>query len=84
MKKRRKTVARLCVEDGATDKAIQVAKRRTFYLLDNWRLMDYSMERLLVSCYFQGLRDMAETIINHPDCVGATLETDSVLLDFQI
>ena len=57
-------VARCTAEDGVTPEAVELAERRIMPLLTNWRLMDYDLKRLLVSCYLQGIRDLAETAVN--------------------
>jgi len=52
------------VDDGITPAMIDAAERRVMPLLVNLRLMDFDLKRLLVSCYLQGVRDLAETLVN--------------------
>jgi hypothetical protein len=66
-------VVRWSEGDGITPAAIDVAHRRVFNILNHWRLMDYDLERLLVSCYFQGVHDMAGAAISKPECLTTPL-----------
>ncbi len=82
MKKR--NVVHLSLDDGATPETIAIADRRTMILLHEWRLMDYDMKRLLVSCYFQGIRDMAQAVIENPGFLAERIEEEKMVRDYQI
>lgn len=50
-------------EDEVTPAQIDVAKRRVMPHLMNFHIVDWNLQTLLVACYLQGCRDLAETMV---------------------
>ena len=72
--------------ESAPPNIIAIAKKRVDPLLRNWKMMDYDIVRLVVSCYLQGCEDTATACANRfPNLVfGEPAEQPVPILEFEI
>jgi hypothetical protein len=68
------------LQDECTPAVANLAKQRVSPLLHNWHLMDYSIERILISAYLQAMADAVQTLATRPECIGV----EKIPHDFQI
>lgn len=49
---------------------IPVAMLRVGSFLDHWRMLDFDLKRLMVSCYLQGFEDAANVAAKFPEVLN--------------